>query len=314
MASVFFDPAVGGDASSVSDDSSPTTGLDNGGHRTRFVPALAQIVAIAQNVVAKAAAAAASAASALNAPGTNATSTSSLTIGTGAISLTLAQTGKAFSVGQTALLARTSAPATTAMWGIITAFNSGTGAMTVQVPTGQTLGSGTFTDWTVSLTASGTGVGTNRQVATSGLATGGGDLTADRTINVPAAAASDILAGIDATKALTSAALKTSQAVLALTDAATVNWNMASGVNAKVVLGGNRNLATPTNPTQGYTYALEVVQDATGGRVPTLPSAFKFGVSGAPSFSTGANKRDILFLYCYDASTPEFRASFSRDA
>lgn len=56
------------------------------------------------------------------------------------------------------------------------------------------------------------------------------------------------------------------------------------------------------------------MQDATGGRVPTLPSAFKFGISGAPSFSTGANKRDILFLYCYDASTPEFRASFSRDA
>jgi hypothetical protein len=87
MASVYFDPAVGGDGSTVTDDSNASTGLDNGGHRTRFVPALAQIVAIAANVVAKAAAATASAASALGAPGTNATSTSSLTIGTGAISL-----------------------------------------------------------------------------------------------------------------------------------------------------------------------------------------------------------------------------------
>lgn len=47
MASVEFDTDVGGDGSTVSDDSNPTTGLAQDGHRTRFVPALAQIVAIA---------------------------------------------------------------------------------------------------------------------------------------------------------------------------------------------------------------------------------------------------------------------------
>jgi hypothetical protein len=36
------------------------------------------------------------------------------------------------------------------MYGIITAYNSGTGSMTVQVT--QVLGSGTFTDWTIALT------------------------------------------------------------------------------------------------------------------------------------------------------------------
>ena len=54
MSSAHFDPAVGGDGSTVSDDANPTTGLARGGHWTRFVPALAQIVAVAQWVLAKA--------------------------------------------------------------------------------------------------------------------------------------------------------------------------------------------------------------------------------------------------------------------
>ena len=54
MASVLFDNTVGGDGSTVSDDSNPTTGLANDGHRTRLVPALANIVAIALWVKAQA--------------------------------------------------------------------------------------------------------------------------------------------------------------------------------------------------------------------------------------------------------------------
>lgn len=48
---VYFDPAVGGSGLTVTDDGNPTTGLDNDGHRARFVPALAQVVAVAQHVV-----------------------------------------------------------------------------------------------------------------------------------------------------------------------------------------------------------------------------------------------------------------------
>lgn len=54
MSSVTFSTAVGGDGSTVTDDTNPTTGLDGGGHRTRFVPALAQTVAVAGTAVAKA--------------------------------------------------------------------------------------------------------------------------------------------------------------------------------------------------------------------------------------------------------------------
>lgn len=51
MTATTFPSSVGGDNSTVSDDNNATTGLGNGGHRTRFVPALGQIVAIAQFVV-----------------------------------------------------------------------------------------------------------------------------------------------------------------------------------------------------------------------------------------------------------------------
>ena len=49
--SVIFLESVGGDGSTVTGDANPTTGLANGGHRKRFVNALAQVVAVAQHVV-----------------------------------------------------------------------------------------------------------------------------------------------------------------------------------------------------------------------------------------------------------------------
>jgi len=43
---VYFDPAVGGTGLTVSDDGNPVRGLDNNGHRVRFVPALQNLVYI----------------------------------------------------------------------------------------------------------------------------------------------------------------------------------------------------------------------------------------------------------------------------
>jgi hypothetical protein len=156
MASVTFSGSVGGDGSTVTDDANPTTGLDGRGYVDRFVPALAQVVAVAGFTVttagaasASATAAAASATSALGAPGTNATSTTSLAVGTGSKSLTI-QTAKAYSVGQVVVIASTASPGNQ-MTGIITSYNSGTGALVVDVQ--QTLGSGTLAAWTISLGA-----------------------------------------------------------------------------------------------------------------------------------------------------------------
>jgi len=99
----------------------------------------------------KASDAATSAASAANSPGTSATSTTSLTIGAGSQSLTI-QTGKLFALGQTVVIARTSDPVVQ-MTGVIVSHNNVTGALSVMIPTNGFDGSGTFTDWTISLSA-----------------------------------------------------------------------------------------------------------------------------------------------------------------
>lgn len=92
-------------------------------------------------------AAAASAATAVNAPGTSATSSTSLAIGTGSKTLTI-QTGKSIVVGMTVKIAYTTDP-TKWMAGDVTAYNSGTGSLTVNV--NRSIGSGTYAVWTVSL-------------------------------------------------------------------------------------------------------------------------------------------------------------------
>lgn len=75
------------------------------------------------------------------------TSTTSLTIGTGSTTLTVGK-GLPFAVGQYLVIAQTSAP-TNYMFGQVTAYNSATGSLTVNVT--QTGGSGTVAAWTISL-------------------------------------------------------------------------------------------------------------------------------------------------------------------
>jgi hypothetical protein len=54
MASVTFPSALGGDGATYTDDSDPSTGLANGGHRTRFVPCLSGAVAMAESAASSA--------------------------------------------------------------------------------------------------------------------------------------------------------------------------------------------------------------------------------------------------------------------
>ncbi|MEW9586238.1 hypothetical protein [Paraburkholderia sp. DGU8] len=158
---VTFPTNVGGDGSTVTDDSSATTGLANGGFRTRLLPMFTNIINIANWILGQAGSiaakitdaetsasnAAASAATAVNAPGTAATSTTPLTIGTGNQSLTV-QAGKLFVVGMTVTIANTASP-TNVMSGIVTSYNSATGVLVASVTS--ISGSGTFAAWTVAL-------------------------------------------------------------------------------------------------------------------------------------------------------------------
>ena len=151
--SVTFSTAIGGDGSTVTDDDNATTGLRNGGWRTRFVPCFTNQVAIANYVVN-------TANSVLGGATTNSTSTTSLSIATGSKSLTLAESGKAYTVGQYVIIASTASP-TNYMVGQVTSF-SGT-SLVVNVNT--TNGSGTIAAWSISVTAVTGAVSTGKSIA-----------------------------------------------------------------------------------------------------------------------------------------------------
>lgn len=91
--------------------------------------------------------ASAAATTATSAPGTSATSTTSLAVGVGNKSFTI-QTGKLYVPGNYVTIASTASP-DNLMSGNVTAHNSTTGAMTVNVSNFK--GSGTFAAWTIAL-------------------------------------------------------------------------------------------------------------------------------------------------------------------
>lgn len=58
-----------------------------------------------------------------------------------------------------------------------------------------------------------------------------------------------------------------------------------------------------SNPQVGADYRLELFQDAVGGRSLTLSGAtFLWATGSAPSFTTTANKKDVIQLSCIDAT------------
>jgi len=74
------------------------------------------------------------------------TSVTSMTIIAGSVTFTVVDLGLAYSIGQTVIIANSAA---NQMIGTITAFNPGTGVMTVNVTS--ILGAGTFTSWSINL-------------------------------------------------------------------------------------------------------------------------------------------------------------------
>lgn len=128
------------------------------------------------------------------------------------------------------------------------------------------------------------------------------------------ATVAEVRAGTSSSKVIAPDTLHGAAAFQTLTDAAPTAWDMSLGFNAKWTLGANRTLSTPTNPHEGLTYTLQVIQDGTGSRTVTWPASFDWGSAGAPTLSTAAGKVDVVTLLCLNASTPSFRAVFSKAA
>jgi len=127
------------------------------------------------------------------------------------------------------------------------------------------------------------------------------------------ASANSVRGGTNTSSAVTPGALASSAAFVGLTDAATVAWDVSTGYNAKVTLGGNRTIGAPTNLQDGVTYTLNLVQDATGSRTVTWNAIWDFGALGTPTLQTGAGKTDKVTAQ-YNASRTKLEASFWRGA
>ena len=132
--SVTFPVNLGGDGSTVTDDDNASTGLGNGGHRTRFVPAMGQVVAVANVLTQRLAA-------------QSDTSTTSTAIASGSKSFTTAGFYE-WAVGMYVVVASAANP-TNLMYGQVTSWTTATNVLVVNVLS--VGGSGTYSDWTLSL-------------------------------------------------------------------------------------------------------------------------------------------------------------------
>ena len=84
--------------------------------------------------------------------------------------------------------------------------------------------------------------------------------------------------------------------VQALTDGATIAWNVDDGAIGTVTLAGNRTLAVPTGGYDGFVALLRVTQDSTGSRTLTLNTRINRGAQDAPELSTAGGDVDLLFF------------------
>ena len=88
---------------------------------------------------------------------------------------------------------------------------------------------------------------------------------------------------------------------VALTDGANIALDASLSNTYYVVLGGNRTLDNPTNPSDGQVINVRIRQDATGSRTLAYGTKYWFPGGTDPVLSTAANAVDLMSCQ-YDAT------------
>jgi hypothetical protein len=111
------------------------------------------------------------------------------------------------------------------------------------------------------------------------------------------------LANTPTQKTLTNDQVNASGAFFGLTDGATIAWNMSSGFNASVTLGGNRTLANPTNTIVGRSGAIRVTQDGTGSRTLSFGTNWEAPNATLPTLSTAPGAVDYVYYHIFSSTS-----------
>lgn len=101
---------------------------------------------------------------------------------------------------------------------------------------------------------------------------------------------------------VSSGVISLNKASITLIDAPTILWDASLGLNASVILGGNRTLSI-SNVQNGDYGTIKVIQDANGSRTLALPIGSKVinGGNGIATLTTDGNAIDMLCFY-YDGT------------
>ncbi len=173
--------------------------------------------------------------------GYDATSLSNVTIvSSGLVTFTI-ETGKAFQIGQSILLADEADPLTNYMWGQVTSYDPVTGILIVSVLYAK--GSGTIGRWAISISTNPDTINwrsTNENLSTTGSGTFGGGVTANLTGNVTGNLTGTFASAVTVTSSDTALLPKGSTSEVLLADLQIISTPKTTGsiyVSGRTVIG-----------------------------------------------------------------------------
>ena len=239
------------------------------------------------------------------------TSSTSWTPATGSKAFTT-QAGELYTAGIYVTVVSAGTPSAKG-WGQVTSYSGTTLTVDVQ----QASGSGSHTDWNISMSGAQGPQGADGVIDASSLASTTHAATTKTTpvdadelpivdseasnglkkltwanLKATAKAYFDTLYGALASVQTWTAAQR--GAYVTLTDAATIAVNLALANFFRVQLGGNRTLGAATNIVEGQSGQIDVYQDGTGSRTLAYAWMYQFASGTAPTLTTGKYTKDVL--------------------